>query len=102
MFQIHQIPNRDWNYQVNLQRIYLVRSKFIKSLIGIETCPSEITVDLVWFQIHQIPNRDWNSNYDGEPVYGDGSKFIKSLIGIETSVTQPQYRWHQVPNSSNP
>jgi len=55
------------------------RSKFIKSLIGIETV--------------------FAKNYK---TTLDGSKFIKSLIGIETWERDYYKKVRDVPNSSNP
>ncbi len=37
------------------------RSKFMKSLLGIETHPSVRMSNGALFQIHEIPIRDWNT-----------------------------------------
>jgi len=62
MFQIHQIPIRDWNIWLTVNGDNPEDSfKFTKSLLGIETLRiAEILNQAVGFQIHQIPIRDWN------------------------------------------
>jgi len=60
-FQIHQIPIRDWNIEIAYTNQLIDGSKFIKSLLGIETQ-----------RLFKIPNSSYCS------------KFIKSLLGIET------------------
>jgi len=103
MFQIHQIPIRDWNQLLGRQLKRYARSKFIKSLLGIETHQLQAAQDIKMFQIHQIPIRDWNFLF----LFISSSrqlrsKFIKSLLGIETIEALNTFMILAVPNSSNP
>jgi len=87
MFQIHQIPIRDWNTSnKDIRNRDFVGFKFTKSLLGIETWEGiKSNISCLRFKFTKsllgIETMYLTGRIKGRSI---GFKFTKSLLGIET------------------